>query len=195
MKLSDLYAKNIYVGKTLRGACRGVALSLKSYAVKYLLCASASTQSSADFAVNISAVQEIKESISLHRLRPVYPKSCAKLSLGAPVYSFEGGYLGELEDLEMRDFIATRLFTSQGEVYPITAVYACSDAIILRKEQPFPIGQRIPAPILPLFSNKTEAVVTKPILRAAMQKRALIKLTLALPPFNLTQEDGRRRFF
>ena len=195
MKLSDLYAKNIYVGKTLRGACRGVALSLKSHAVKYLLCASASTQSSPDFAVNTSAIQEIKDSISLLRLRPVYPKSCAKLTLGAPVYSFEGGYLGELEDLEMQDFVATKLLTTQGEIFPITSVYACSDAIILRKEPPYPIGQRIPAPILPLLTDKPEAVVTKPILRTAIQRRALIKLTLSLPPFNLSQNDVRRRFF
>ena len=34
-----------------------------------------------------------------------------------------------------------------------------------------------------MITEKTDGVVTRPILRAAMQKSALIKLTLSLPPF------------
>ena len=195
MKLSQLNEKNVYAGKILRGVCRGVALSLKSQAVKYLLCASTLTQSNTDFSVGISAVTEVGESILLSRLRPAYPRNCAKISIGLPVYSFEGGYLGLVEDLEMRDFIATRLFTDRGDVFPITNVFACSDAVILRKEQPYPLGQRIPAPLLPIVTDKSEALVTKPVLRTAISKCALIKLTLSLPPFNLEAEPPRRRFF
>ena len=195
MKLSNLHEKSVYVGKTLRGVCRGVALSLKSQAVKYLLCASTLTQTSTDFSVGVSAVTEIGESIRLSRLRPAYPKNCAKISIGLPVYSFEGGYLGVVEDLELRNFVATRLFTDRGDVFPITSLFACSDAVILRKEQPYPLGQRIPSPILPILTDKTEALVTKPLLKTALQKGALVKLTLSLPPFNLETEPQRRRFF
>lgn len=195
MKLSYLNEKSVYAGKTFRGVCRGVALSLKSQAVKYLLCASTLTQTATDFSVGVSAVTEIGESILLSRLRPAYPKNCAKITIGLPVYSFEGGYLGVVEDLEMRDFVATRLFTDRGDVFPVTSIFACSDAVILRKEPPYPLGQRIPAPLLPIVTDKSEALVTKPVLRAAIQKRALVKLTLSLPPFNMESEAPRRRLF
>ena len=193
MKLSDLNEKSIYVNKTFRGVCRGVGLSLKSHAVKYLLCASSSTQNSTDFSVGINSVNEIGETISLSRLRPAYPKGCAKIAIGLPVYSFEGGYLGEVIDLDIRDFIATRLTTDRGESFPITSVFACCDAVILRKEQPYPLGQRIPAPILPLVTDKSEGVVTKPILRAALAKGALVRFTLALPPFQLDITEQKRK--
>ena len=194
MKLSYLNEKSVYAGKTFRGVCRGVALSLKSQAVKYLLCASTLTQTATDFSVGVSAVTEVGESILLSRLRPAYPKNCAKITIGLPVYSFEGGHLGFVEDLEMRDFVATRLLTDRGDVFPITSVFACADAVILRKEPPYPLGQRIPAPLLPIVTDKSEALVTKPILRAAIQKRALVKLTLSLPPFNLEEQPSHRVF-
>ncbi len=185
MKLSTLHEKNIYVGKAFRGVCRGVALSLKSHAVKYLLCASTLTQTSTDFSVGVSSIAEIDDDIRLSRLRPAYPKSCAKIAIGLPVYSFEGGYLGNVADLELRDFVATRLITDRGELIPLTTIFACSDAVILRREQAYPLGQRIPAPLLPIFTDKSDALVTKPVLRAAIEQRALVKLTLSLPPFNL----------
>lgn len=194
MKLSHLNEKSIYAGKAFRGVCRGVALSLKSQAVKYLLCASTLTQTATDFSVGVSAVTEIGESILLSRLRPAYPKNCAKITIGLPVYSFEGGYLGVVEDLEMRDFVATRLLTDRGDIFPVTSIFACSDAVILRKEPPYPLGQRIPAPLLPIVSDKSEALVTKPILRAAIQKRALVKLTLSLPPFHLEEQPSHSIF-
>jgi hypothetical protein len=188
MKLSQLSEKNIYVNKTFKGVCRGVAISLKSHAVRYLLCASTSTQSVSDFAIGIAAVADINESITLTRLRPACPKGCAKIAIGLPVYSFEGGYLGVVTDLDIRDFVATKLYTDRGESFPILSVFACSDAVILRKKQPFPLGQRIPAPLLPVFTNKTDGIITKPVLRAATAKGALIRLTLALPPFQLETE-------
>ena len=185
MKLTDLSDKSIYTGKTFQGVCRGVGLSLKSHAVRYLLCASSPTQSGTDFSVGVNAVTEVQDSILLSRLRPASPKGCAKIAVGLPVYSFEGGFLGTVADLDVYDFTATTLYTDRGESYPVTSIFACSDAVILRKEQPFPLGQRIPAPILPLLTEKNDGVVTKPILRAAISKSALIKLTLSLPPFHL----------
>ena len=195
MKLTDLQNKNIYVGKTLRGSCRGVALSLKSHAVKYLLGASTPTQTSPDFSVGVSSILEIEEDIHLSRLRPSYPKNCAKISIGLPVYSFEGGFLGTVADLECKDFIATHVITHDEERFPITSVVACSDAVILRKEPPYPLGQRIPPPLLSSFTDKSEALVTKPILRAAIRNKSLIKLTLSLPPFNMDEPLRKRRFF
>ncbi len=185
MKLSHLSEKDVFVNKQYKGVCRGVAISLKSHAVRYLLCASTKTQSNTDYSVGIASVAEVNEAITLSRLRPSYPKGCAKIAIGLPVYSFEGGYLGTVTDLDIRDFIATKLYTDRGESFPILSVFACSDAVILRKEQPFPLGQRIPAPLLPLFTNKSDGVVTKGVLRAAAAQGSLVKMTLALPPFQL----------
>lgn len=195
MKLSQLHEKNIYVGKSFRGVCRGVALSLKSQSVKYLLCASTQTQTATDFSVGVSAVTEIAEDIRLSRLRPCYPKNCAKISIGLPVYSFEGGFIGVVEDMDMRDFVATKLYTDRGVVIPLTSVFACSDAVILRKEQAYPLGQRIPTTMLSSVTDKSEALVTKPLLRAAIRNKSLIQLTLSLPPFNMKEPFRKRRFF
>ena len=183
MRLSDLSEKNIYTNTTFQGVCRGVGLSLKSQAVRYLLCSSTPTQTTTDFSVGVNAVTEIRDRILLSRLRPASPKGCAKIALGLPVYSFEGGFLGKVADLDLCDFTATTLYTDRGDSFPVTAIFACSDAVILRKEQPYPIGQRIPAPLLSLVTDKNDGIVTKQILRAAIEKRSLVKLTLALPPF------------
>jgi sporulation protein YlmC with PRC-barrel domain len=184
MKLSDLCEKSIYTNKAFQGICRGVGLSLKSHAVRYLLCASTPTQMGTDFSVGVNAVTEVNERILLSRLRPASPKGCAKIAIGLPVYSFEGGFLGTVTDLDLFDFTATTLYTDRGDSFPITSIFACSDAVILRKEQPYPLGQRIPAPLLSLVTDKSDGVVTKPILRTAIEKGSLVKLTLSLPPFS-----------
>ena len=194
MKLTDLSDKNIYTGKNFQGVCRGVGLSLKSHAVRYLLCASSPTQSGTDFSVGVNAVTEISDKIILSRLRPASPKGCAKIAVGLPIYSFEGGFLGTVADLDVYDFTATTLYTDRGESYPITSIFACSDAVILRKEQPFPLGQRIPAPMLPLVTDKNDSVVTKSILRNAIAKSSLVKLTLALPPFHFETHSSHSIF-
>ncbi len=184
MFLTDLINKRIFSGKTAKGICCGVGVSLKTHAVKYLLCANALTPTKrVDFCVSISAVENIGESIRLSQLRPLRPQRCANLFIGSPIYSFDGSYLGKITDLELREFIATRLFSDGGEIYSINAVSACQDAVILKKEQPYPLGQRIPAPVLPLVTEKKESVVTKGVLRTAIKRGALIRLTLSLPPF------------
>ena len=192
MFLSNLVGKPLYANKTFRGVCRGIAFSLKTHAVKYLLCSATATASCADFAVAVSAVQDINDSIILSKLRSAVPRACAKIVPQLPVFSGEGGYLGKIQDLELCDFIATRLFTDQGETLPVHTIAACADAVILKKALPYPLGQRIPTPFLSLCTGKPDTVVTKPVLRSAIAKGELLKLTLALPPFslNLSASNG-----
>ena len=185
MLLSSLAEKPILVAATTRGICMGVGVSLKNFTVKYLLCASLQNRNQTDFCVNYSALDNIGETLSLKALRPVFPRSCARFSLPLPIFSADGSFVGNLADLEILDDVATRLFTEDGRVFPISSVLACTDAVILKKEQPFPLGQLVPAPMLSTISNKKEGLVTKPLLRAAKEKSSLIKLTLSLPPFDV----------
>ncbi len=186
MLLSSLVNKEILSGKTVKGVCLGVGISLKNYTVKYLLCASAQNASSPDFAVSVSAVERIDDCVRLTKLRPLHPQNCARIFLGRPIYAFDGVFLGTVADLLVKDFTATDLFSDQNIRYPVSGITACHDAVILKKEQPYPLGQRIPAPLLHLANDKN-SLVTKPVLRAAIGKGTLIKLTLSLPPFS-TQE-------
>jgi len=96
----------------------------------------------------------------------------------------------------MDNFVAIRLLTDRKEKYPISAIVACSDAVIVKKDMPYPLGQRIPAPILFKFDAKND-VVTKPILKEAIKKGILIRTTLSLPPFHFefTEFSKKRRFF
>ena len=208
MQLSQLIQKNIRVGKNTKGVCVGVGLSVKSKAVKYLLCCSnpslnfpVSASEKADFAVSISSIESIsQEEIALSNLRAVFPKNCAKISLGKPIYSEDGVYLGKIADLEMHNFQAIKLFSDENFTYSPMTISACSDVVILRKEQAFPLGERIPAPLLFPFLKKNESVITKPILRSAIQNGQLINLTLSLPPFhfqaihNVKNENSSRSF-
>ncbi len=187
MFLTDIVNKEIFSGKTSKGVCRGVGVSLKTHAVKYLFCSGvAQANQHADFCISITAVESVNGCVQLSKLRPLRPQRCARIFIGCPVYSFEGHYLGNVADLEIRDFVATYLFTDQGERYPINGVCACQDALILKKEQPYPLGQRIPTPLLPLVTEKKDSVVTKSILRQAIKKGKLIELTLSLPPFHIS---------
>ena len=185
MFLTDLSEKSVLVASTPRGVCMGVGVSLKNFAVKYLLCASSQNRKQPDFYVHYSALNEIGETLSLKALRPVFPRSCAKFSLHLPIFTADGRFVDYLADLEILGDVATRLFTEGGRVFPLSSVLACTDAVILKKEQPFPLGQLVPAPILLSICNKKEGLVTKPLLRAAKEKSCLIKLTLSLPPFDV----------
>ncbi len=182
MLLSQLTGKMICTDKTPRGICLGVGVSLKTKCVKYVLCAS-SASTHTDFAVNVSAISTLsQDALSLTCLRPVYPKNCAKLYIGKPVYSVDGTHLGNLVDVEMQNYVATHIRTDKNR-YPFSAIAAVSDAVIIRKEQPYPIGQRIPAPVLSQITIKNEPTVTKSVLRRAIEKNKLITLTLSLAPF------------
>ncbi len=192
MLLSQLVHKEIRHREKARGVCLGVGITLKNHALKYLLCRSEADPcwASADLYVHANALAVLSStSLSLHAFRPVAPKTHAKLFIGKPVYTQNGESLGRLKDVEFCNLTATRLFTEKGS-FPIRSVFAVSDAIILRKEQPFPLGQRIPAPMLSDFSQKNEPVVTKSVLRKAIAKSSLIRLTLSLPPFQHATGEG-----
>ena len=192
MQLSQLIQKNIRVGKNAKGVCVGVGISIKSKAVKYLLCCSTpslntpiSASEKADFAVSVSAIESIShDEIVLSNLRAVFPKNCAKISPGKPIYSEDGVYLGKIADLEIHNFQAIKLWSDCNFAYSPMAISACSDVVILRKEQAFPLGERIPAPLLFPFLKKNESVITKSVLRSAIQNGQLLRLTLSLPPFH-----------
>ena len=185
MFLSKLTGKTLYLNNTPKGIVKGVGVSLKTHVVKYLLCANPQS-SRTQFALPASSIVSIDENVYLSRVRPALPKSCACLFIGLPIYTYDGAYLGKITELEVKNFIATILRTDDGTELPVSAIAACSDALLLKKEQPYPLGQRIPAPFIPSLSSKTDGVITKPILRCAMQKSSLVKLTLALPPFLYT---------
>lgn len=209
MQLSELTAKTIRSGKYVRGVCRGVGISLKSQTVKYLLCSSlpaqngttlpSSASEGADFAVSVSAIEDVTDdSVVLSRLRAAFPKNCVKIFIGRPVYSDEGVFLGNVTDLDLHGMIAVKLYTDKNTSHSLLSVAACSDAVILRKEPPFPLGQRIPAPVVSRFFDKNDVVVTKPVLRSAIENGQLVRLTLSLPPFDVAPIDfpqKRHRFF
>ena len=190
MFLSDIVQKDIYVGKIRRGVCSGVGISLKSRAVKYLLCCSEQNEflsapnDKHDFAINVSALENVEDHLKISRLRPVFPKNCAKIFIGHPVYSDEGLFVGNVRDLEIENGIATKLYTENG-VHPAQTLSACSDVILLRKEPPYPITQRIPAPVVSYFSSANEPYVSRAVLKESMQKGCLISFTLSLAPFHL----------
>ena len=193
MLLSQLFQKTIYTDDTPRGIIVGVDFSLKNYAIKHLLC---STQKNAnlqpsrsDFALNISSVSAISDKISLSHIRPVLPKTQAKLFPSIPVYSHDGRFLGALKDGETDGFTVIELITDLGNTFPPSAISVCHDAIILRKKAPYPLGQRVPSPMLSQLKTE-ETLISKSLLRRALQQGALIKLTLSLPPFALLSANS-----
>ena len=189
MFLSELSNKPIYVKNTVKGVCIGVGISLKSYAVKYLICQSNADYHPrlprADFFLSVSAIQSVSPSaIRVSALRTIRPKNCAQIFIGMPIFAENGANLGIVQDLQIKDFITDKLFNAANDAFPCTSITAALDAVILRKEQPYPIGQRIHTPIVREYFNHTNHIVTKATLKNALQKRAIIKLTLSLPPFN-----------
>ena len=174
MFLSKIFNQPIH-----KGTCKGLGFSNKTGKIKYLLCASAQNGSTPDFAIRFSAVEKFFP-LTLFSLRPVVPKQCAKLILGMPVFSSDGVHLGALNDVEFDEFQILRIFTDKGLVFPFLSVFASSDAVIMRKNLLFPLGQRIPAP------HKPCKAVTKKILKEAIQKGELIRLTLSLSPFSIS---------
>ncbi len=166
----------VYINQTPRGKIHQIGVSLKTGAIKYLFCA---TDTREEFAVNANAIRCIEEfRIQLSSLRPAVPKNIVKISLGLPVYAFTGVYLGKINEIARGNMRVTALITDKNAVVPFSAVLACADAVILRKNLPYPLGQRIPAP--------TAEVITRPVLKNAIAEKNLIKLTLSLAPFALS---------
>ena len=182
MLLSSLLNKPIFTENIPRGVCAGVGFSLKTGTLKYLFC---SENASSSFAVPFSSLQALfPYGIRLSKLRPVLSKQCARLSLGLPVYTHQGIYLGDIVDGEVQDGVLVRLRTDQNQVFPLSAIQAHADAILLKKSLPYPLGQQIPASALS-FLLKKEATVSKSGLKNAIQNKALIRLTLSLAPFSV----------
>ena len=184
MFISDYINKTILVNKQPRGVCLGIGFSLKNQAIKCLLCAPSPHQKP-NFAVSFSAVDSLTETVNMRRLRTVLPTGCARITIGNPVYSYEGDFLGHVADAEIQNGALFQLYTDRQNPIPATSIFACNDAVILRKNQLYPLGQRVPAPTLLQINEKSDGFVTRPLLRTAMAKGALIKLTLSLPPFNV----------
>ena len=193
MLLSELLGKPIFIANSSRGICLGIGISLKNGNVKYLLCASSPSLSRPDYCLNFNAVTQIDNAIHFPRLRPVLPKNCAQLTANLPVFTHNGSTAGKLLDVEIRQLSATRFKTDFGIIHPVSAIAACADAILLRKPAPYPIGQAIPIAGLPFLADKTAHTVTKPVLRAAIEKKSLVKLTLSLSPFSLDFHTAEHR--
>ena len=187
MLLSEIIGKPVYCGNLVRGTLCGICLSLSTRTVKYLLCKTAEKPANTEFCVSIANVQKIEDGVYLKRIKTVLPKNCARVFLNRPVYTEQGEYLGYFSDLQLDGFIATYLFISGGKRYPASALSAVSDALILKKTPTYPIGQRIPAsPVIEYLSKngQNSPVVTRAVLKTAIQSEKLISLTLSLPPFN-----------
>ena len=118
-----------------------------------------------------------------------FPKTCAQLFLQKPIFSYDGSFIGKLFDgcltLEKSgEFTAVSLQTDDNQTVLVSSIYSVLDAVILRKNRVYPLGQRIPAPILSLLGQQNQPTVTKTVLQRAIEKNNLITLTLSLPPFN-----------
>lgn len=191
MLLSELVGKNVYSGKKFCGVCRGVGLSLKSRAIKYLLCSSALEQRTyTEFSVSVKNIASVSDRILLKRLRASAPNGSARFFTGKPIYSENGAYLGVVSNLTMENFYASKLITDAGKAYSSAAISALGDAVILRKEPNFPLGEcvleevALGDDVLPLG-----APVVKNTLRAAIENGRLIRLTTSLAPFCRARKD------
>lgn len=183
MFLSQIIGKPVRKQNVTYGKATDICVSLKSRALRYLICVS-NRDVRAEFAVGFSSVLELDDEIVLSRLKPLLPQNCVKLTLNRPVYDDSGKYLGFLKDAEIENGYLLALYASDGKKYAATRILAVSDAIILRKNQPYPLGQRIPAPcVSPLTDTEKSGLVTRSVLKTAIQNRSLIRFTLSLPPF------------
>lgn len=189
MLLSEIVGKNVYSGKALRGVCRGVCLSLKSRAVKYLLCSNEPAQNDyTEFSVSIGCIGSVDDTVVLKRLRTAIPKNCVRFFTGRPVYSEEGAYLGITSDLVMENFTATKLVTDTGKIYSAAAITALGDAVILKREPFFPLGMCVNSEIPALPAPIAEGtIVNRGTLRTAIASGTLVRLTVSLlpPPYTL----------
>lgn len=183
MFLRDFVNKNITVNGKKKGVCIGIGISLKTFSIKYLLCSLTSMQKT-DFAVSFSSLLNVgDEEISLNKLRSVLPNACVQLYPDLPCYFEDGVYVDNLEDIRFENGVALQIYTTGGFVFPANALLACADALLLRKKQPYPLGQPIPAHTLPMLKVKSSPLVTKRVLKDSIAKGKLIALTLSLAPF------------
>ncbi len=186
MLLTEFIGTPVFVGEKQRGVIQGVFLSPKSKAVKYLLF-SLQTSAQPPIAISVSAIERIDNSgLFLKQMRSTLPKNALLFKKDCPVYAANGAYLGSACNLELFNLTATAIFT-ENTAFPATSILAIGDAVLLRTDEPYPIGQRIPAPVLSSFCDlpQSSLLVNRSILKNAIKKGKLIELTLSLPPFQI----------
>lgn len=184
MLLTEFIGTPVFVGEKQRGIIQGVFLSPKSKAVKYLLC-SLQTSAHPPITISVSAIEHIDNSgLFLKQMRSTLPKNALLFKKDCPVYNENGVYLGSACNLELFNLTATAIFT-ENTVFPATSILAVGDAVLLRPDEPYPIGQRIPAPARSLFFDlpQSSLLVNRSLLKTAVKNGTLIEFTLSLPPF------------
>ena len=185
MLLSNLIGMPVFVGEKQRGTLQGVFLSAKSKSIKYLLCAIEQKNTQTTLALSIAALDKIENGIYLKRIRSILPKNATLFQQNCPVYTQDGAYLGSACDLQFYHLTATKLFTEKA-VFPTTAITAVGDAVLLKTDEPYPLGQRVPAPMLSTFScNEEQVLVTRSLLKFVIKNGRLIAFTLSLAPFSI----------
>jgi sporulation protein YlmC with PRC-barrel domain len=188
MFLSQIIGKPVRKQNATYGNVTGICISLKSRALRYLVCVS-NRDVKTEFAVSFSSVLEIDDEIVLSRLKPLLPQNCVKLTLNRPIYDEKGKYLGFLKDAEFENGYLISLLANDGKKYAATRILAVNDVVILRKNQPYPLGQRIPAMDVSIFNGnkpttEKSGLITRSTLKNAIKNRSLIRFTLSLPPFS-----------
>ena len=141
MFLSELIGKTIFTQSKPVGVCRGIALSLKTRAIKYLAYQKNSDHlDGVEFFLPVSAVVSIDENgVCIDKSRSVIPKNVRRLSCGKPVYSETGAYLGIVTDLLIENFYALEIVTDRG-VHSALCLFAIGDAVIVKAPPYFPLG-------------------------------------------------------
>lgn len=183
MLLTSLIGKPITVDKTPRGFCVGLGIAKKTGKLKYLLC-SEEENGQTTFAVPYNLLIAVRHDVlQLSKLRAVLPKQYAPIYSALPVYDVKGKHLGELENAEWTNETVDCLFVN-GKRLPFYCVSALSDAVLVNPISRFPLGQPIPFPYLE-EKRLSQNVVTKSVLKQAVQSQSLIRLTLSLAPFSV----------
>ena len=166
MFLHDLEGKNIHTAKKIHGICKGVAVRIKSQKIHYLYCENTSKQT---FFLPVSTIKGVEEEgIILKKFLPS-SASLPVLQSQKPVYLQEGVFLGLVEDLAIENWKITKIIL-ENERYSSLCMVALGDALFLKKAPPFPIGS----------ITKTGELVTRTLLKKAIEEGCLISLTTSL---------------
>lgn len=190
MYVSTLVGKRVFSRSAERGVCVGVGVSLKTFVVKYLFYQPLHERANVLFALPFARVCAADGlCLQADGVRALSPKGCAPFRLRLPVFTAEGVAVGQVADLSITEgqdgeYRAEFMVLDGGKTIAADEIAVYADAVLLKKSRPYPLGQRIPAPILSLFSDKNQPFVSKAALRRAVERNDLIKFTLSLPPFH-----------
>lgn len=166
MFLHELEGKNIHTAKKLHGICKGVAVRIKSQKIHYLYCENAEKQS---FFLPVSTIKSVEEEgIMLKKMQPA-PLNLPILSTQKPVYLQEGIFLGRVQDVRIDNWKITQIIL-EDKSYSSLCITALSDALLLKKAPPFPLG----------CVTKEGEIITRTLLKQAVKEGRLISLTTSL---------------